>query len=177
MIHKAWANINNWYTSLLHDMRFATTASATKGFTIVELLIVIVVIGILAAIIIIAYLGVTNKANTSKAQENAAGVSRIMETFNADKGYYPALAASGTDSITTYSGSSRLPSGVSVIPEAASEQITAANGKTTVAYSCLTSCTNSTGGRLTYWNFTTGAVAQIYVGAAGSSGTFVYPAT
>ena len=37
-------------------------AARTGGFTIVELLIVIVVIGILAAIVIIAYTGVQNKA-------------------------------------------------------------------------------------------------------------------
>lgn len=37
----------------------------TRGFTIVELLIVIVVIGILAAIVIVAYQGVTNRANDS----------------------------------------------------------------------------------------------------------------
>jgi general secretion pathway protein G len=45
-----------------------------KGFTIVELLIVIVVIGILAAIVIVAYNGVQNKANTTKAQTNASAV-------------------------------------------------------------------------------------------------------
>ncbi|RYX79148.1 prepilin-type N-terminal cleavage/methylation domain-containing protein [bacterium] len=40
-----------------------------KGFTIVELLIVIVVIGILAAIVIVAYQGVTARANTSSNHE------------------------------------------------------------------------------------------------------------
>ncbi|PIZ60082.1 hypothetical protein COY18_01845, partial [Candidatus Saccharibacteria bacterium CG_4_10_14_0_2_um_filter_41_11] len=38
-----------------------------RGFTIVELLVVIVVIGILAAITIVSYTGITAKANTTKS--------------------------------------------------------------------------------------------------------------
>ncbi|MDN5275377.1 MAG: Fimbrial protein [Candidatus Saccharibacteria bacterium] len=40
----------------------------SKGFTIVELLIVIVVIGILAAITIVAYNGIQNRAKAGAAQ-------------------------------------------------------------------------------------------------------------
>ena len=39
------------------------TKTIKKGFTIIELLIVIVVIGILAAIVVVTYQGVQNKAN------------------------------------------------------------------------------------------------------------------
>ena len=150
-----------------------------SGFTIVELLIVIVVIGILAAITIVAYSGITARANGSKAQTNAANTQKVAESFNADKGYYPALAATGTDSIGTYNGSTRLPSGITIIPDAATTTITATNGLTTVGYACLTSCTNSTGGRIAWWNFgaTTPIVNFVYVGAASSTGTFVYPTT
>lgn len=46
------------------------------GFTIVELLIVIVVIGILAAISLVAYNGITNKANIASAQSAAAQANK-----------------------------------------------------------------------------------------------------
>jgi len=84
---------------------------AEKGFTIVELLIVIVVIGILAAIVIVAYTGITNTANTNKAKANAASVQKVAETMNADEtGSYPGtVAAFSTGSTTT-----KLPQGVSV---------------------------------------------------------------
>lgn len=49
------------------------------GFTIVELLIVIVVIGILAAISIVAYNGVQNRAKAAAIQSDLAGASKQLE--------------------------------------------------------------------------------------------------
>lgn len=60
-----------------------------RGFTIVELLIVIVIIGILAAIVIVAYNGITTKANDSAYKQDADSVSKAIESFNADTGAYP----------------------------------------------------------------------------------------
>lgn len=60
-----------------------------RGFTIVELLIVIVVIGILAAITIVAYNGVTARANTTANEASASTVIKKVEAFNADEGRYP----------------------------------------------------------------------------------------
>lgn len=66
-----------------------TLRQKQTGFTIVELLIVIVVIGILAAITIVAYSGVQNRANDIAVQtdlRNFAG--KIME-YQAINGTYP----------------------------------------------------------------------------------------
>ena len=51
------------------------------GFTIVELLIVIVVIGILAAITIVAYNGVQNKANDTAIQSDLTNLAKKVEAF------------------------------------------------------------------------------------------------
>lgn len=59
------------------------------GFTIVELLIVIVVIAILAAVTIVAFNGVQQRAAASVAQSNAANAIRKVEIFNAENGAYP----------------------------------------------------------------------------------------
>lgn len=59
------------------------------GFTLVELLIVIVVIGILAAITLVAYNGVQAKAQLSAAM-SAVRQSRVkVETFKVDNSTYP----------------------------------------------------------------------------------------
>lgn len=72
-----------------------------KGFTIVELLIVIVIIGILAAITIVAYNGITARANTSASQSSAENTINKAEAYNADKGYYPITFATLTGAATS----------------------------------------------------------------------------
>lgn len=53
----------------------------TAGFTIVELLIVIVVIGVLAAIVIVAYNGTTRRAQTSSLQIDVEAMDKAQKTY------------------------------------------------------------------------------------------------
>lgn len=60
-----------------------------RGFTIVELLIVVVVIAILAAITIVAYNGVQNKARAASLQSNLSQIYKKAEYYNQTNGRYP----------------------------------------------------------------------------------------
>jgi prepilin-type N-terminal cleavage/methylation domain-containing protein len=62
-----------------------------QGFTIVELLIVIVVIGILALLVITTYSGIQAKARNAKRQTDIASIQTQLEAFFSQNGYYPSL--------------------------------------------------------------------------------------
>lgn len=51
------------------------------GFTIVELLIVVVVIGILASIVTVAYTGISEQARTSQANSELASFKKAMLAY------------------------------------------------------------------------------------------------
>lgn len=63
------------------------------GFTIVELLIVIVVIAILAAISIVAYNGIQNRSKNVTTQQSLSQVAKLVEAYNALKGSYPSTGS------------------------------------------------------------------------------------
>jgi len=143
-----------------------------SGFTIVELLVVIVVIGILAAITIVSYTGITAKANASKALANAQTVATVAEAINADTGAkYPVT----TGEFGTLPSTTRIPSGITIGTAAP----TTGNGTTTFQLYTLT--TNpSTGGKVVFWDYAKGALCTsgtdncLYWGAANvtsNSGT------
>ena len=61
-----------------------STEMQPKGFTIVELLIVIVVIAILAAITIVAFTGIQQRARDSAAKSDLGQSVRLTEMANTD---------------------------------------------------------------------------------------------
>lgn len=67
--------------------------SDQKGFTIVELLIIIVVIAILAAISIVAYTGIQDRARNSAAADLAGQVAGKARAQHAITGEYPATVS------------------------------------------------------------------------------------
>lgn len=61
----------------------------SDGFTIVELLIVIVIIAVLAAISIVAYTGIQNRATTATLQSDLRTASTQLGLVHADSDMYP----------------------------------------------------------------------------------------
>ena len=72
-----------------------------SGFTIVELLIVIVVIAILAAITIVAYTGVQERANNTAIIDGAGKIKRAIEAYAAANNTYPYTSEGVVICVTT----------------------------------------------------------------------------
>lgn len=66
--------------------------SKQSGFTIVELLIVIVVIGILAALVVTTFTGIQQKARNTERQTDIKAIHGQVEAYYAQNGKYPSLA-------------------------------------------------------------------------------------
>ena len=72
----------------------------SEGFTIVELLIVIVVIAILAAISVVAYNGLQQRARDSDRRQSVSTLKKALELYKIDNGGYP-QCGSGTHTAGT----------------------------------------------------------------------------
>lgn len=66
-----------------------TPLGAKQGFTIVELLIVIVVIAVLAAITIVVYSNIQARAQFSRSQSDLKSIVKALELYKIDNNAYP----------------------------------------------------------------------------------------
>lgn len=86
-----------------------SSSNKTRGFTIVELIVIIVVIGILAGIGIVSYSGSQNRAKKESYNATAQQIKLKLAEYYTDKNMYPdggtsALAylnATGSESLAT----------------------------------------------------------------------------
>lgn len=157
------------------------TKTIKKGFTIVELLIVIVVIGILAAIVLVTYQGVQNKANTTSAEQNARELISKATAFNAMATVYPTvdelIAAKPTDGDEIREaklGEKVLEliqeNSAASITKNSLPAVTSGTTKARIAYSPCEISGSRTGAIAIYWNYSDNKLAYVKGGeTTGSS--------
>ncbi len=136
---------------------FTITKIKQSGFTLVELLIVIVVIAILAAITIVAYNGIQNRAKTSAGQSLANSVQKKAQAYNTIHSAYPTNAElknnylPGTTTVSTISPESKLDDSNSITATTLTQ--TLASGGKVVQYGAC-SASSAIGAKIIYWDFT-----------------------
>ena len=88
--------------------------SSEQGFTVIELLVVIIIIGILLAIAVPSYLGFRDRASNHAAKENLRAALPVAQAYYVDNGEYTGMDAADLASID--SGISSTLTVVSVTP-------------------------------------------------------------
>ena len=111
--------------------------------------------------------GTAVKARSAKAQSNAVAARSVAEIMNVEIGYYPRTT---TDFVSYKLAADIIP----LISDPTED-----NGQTTFRWEYIGPSSAPTGGRITYWDFTTNAISinVYYVGAATSDSKFVIPAS
>jgi general secretion pathway protein G len=63
--------------------------SRTRGFTLIEIMVVITILGILAALIVPRVVGRTDDARIAAARQDIASVMQALKLYRLDNGRYP----------------------------------------------------------------------------------------
>jgi general secretion pathway protein G len=61
----------------------------SRGFTLIELLLVLVILGVLAAIVVPKFAGRTEQARQAAAKTQISTFGTVLDAFEVDNGYYP----------------------------------------------------------------------------------------
>ena len=83
-----------------NSLNSSKTSTLSRGFTIIELLIVIVIIGILLAITAVSFGGITKQAKESALKSELKRISTSLELHKAKNGTYPTSLATAIPPIT-----------------------------------------------------------------------------
>jgi prepilin-type N-terminal cleavage/methylation domain-containing protein len=170
-------------------MGLTNIKAKNQGFTIVELLIVVVVIAILAAITIVSYNGITTNANNSSAKSTATSLAKKVEAYASDPdttGYpdtFSKLTAASASSKTYFvaSGAATLDGTIlssSNKPTKPSEINFFKCGHTgSTTAPTATTITTYTGARIGSWNYNDGVLEYTDAGQVSGNGgaTGTYP--
>lgn len=78
------------------------------GFTLIEIMVVIIILGLLATLVIPNITGYTEKAKREKARADIASLEGALELFKADNGFYP-TTEQGLDALIIKPSTGRIP--------------------------------------------------------------------
>ena len=78
------------------------------GFTLIEIMVVIIILGLLATLVIPNITGYTEKAKREKGRADIASLEGALDLFKADNGFYP-TTEQGLESLVVKPTTGRIP--------------------------------------------------------------------
>ena len=85
---------------MMFAVRHPIADNGEEGFTLIELMVVIVILGLLATVVLVNVLPSQDKAMVTKARADIATLDQAMEMYRLDNFSYPA-GASGLQALVT----------------------------------------------------------------------------
>ena len=73
------------------DMKTRSLQMRSAGFTLLEIMVVVIIIGVLAATIIPQFMGTTHDAKVSAAKADVSQLENALERFNLHMDRYPTM--------------------------------------------------------------------------------------
>jgi general secretion pathway protein G len=80
-----------------------------EGFTLIEIMVVILILGLLATIVVQSLRGATDKAKVTKAEADISEIKTALDRYYLDNGYYP-TSDQGLTALVTAPTSGQIPS-------------------------------------------------------------------
>ncbi len=97
-MHKT--SVRAYYIRKWSDRRAVRSISSNSGFTLIELMVVIVILGILAAILGPKVMGRADDAKVTEARVQISNVETALKMYRLDNGFYP-TTAQGLDALVS----------------------------------------------------------------------------
>jgi len=91
-----------------NDTTPTTRAQRCGGFTLIELMVVIVILGILAGIVVPRFMDEPHKARVVKAKLQIENLSTALKKYYLDNGFYP-TTEQGLQALVTKPSSGKVP--------------------------------------------------------------------
>ena len=82
--------------------------AAEQGFTLLEIMVVVVIIGLLAAIVVPNFVGNIDKAAVSRAKQDIRGIETALNLYRLDNFKYPSTS-DGLQALVTNPGEAAAP--------------------------------------------------------------------
>ena len=104
--------VNDVQTSSSIAFRLAARSSVTRlnrasGFTLIEVMVVIVILGVLAALIVPNVMGRGEKAKVDTSAITLKGVAGALDQYKLDNGKYPSMQDGGLDALVNQPASAK----------------------------------------------------------------------